>query len=96
MAKRYPDCQFSNSSPCNSCSLSNYGRDCRNSPINPIAHYREAAGLSQRELGELIGIEQTPQQRISEWERGYRVPTAKHLSLISKALNVTIEELLEE
>jgi len=95
MAKRYPHCQFSEKSMCSMCSLSNYGRDCRNNPVNPIAYRRELTGLSQRELGEIIGFKKSPQSRISEWEIGKVIPGSTNLLKLAKALNCQIADLME-
>lgn len=44
---------------------------------------RDAAGLTQRELGEQIGVEG---MFISRWERGAHLPSRKYLPLLAAAL----------
>lgn len=58
-----------------------------------IKKLRKIKKLSQEELAELSGLHRT---YISSLERGRRNPTLTTLSLISKGLNVTIDELLKE
>lgn len=55
-----------------------------------IREAREAAGLTQTELADKIGSEQT---RISEIERGQHVPQIARLFLLADALGVTVDEL---
>lgn len=53
---------------------------------------RVELGLSQTDLGSDLGV---PQNRISDWELGYRVPTVESLIRISKALDVDVSVLVE-
>ena len=94
MARRYQDCQFADDSTCETCSLGNYDRDCRNNPVNAVAYYRIRADLSQQELGELLGIEKTPQTRVSEWERGKKRPGRKYLAKLAEILGCSVADLL--
>ena len=58
-----------------------------------IQKIRERKGLSQRRLSEISGV---PQQTISAIEQGVRKnPGISTLQMLSKALDCTIEELLE-
>lgn len=59
-----------------------------------IKKYRTAKGLTQEQLGELVGV---TTQAVSKWERG-GVPDAELLPDLSRALNVSIDALfgLEE
>ncbi|HEX6554462.1 MAG TPA: helix-turn-helix domain-containing protein, partial [Ktedonobacteraceae bacterium] len=53
-----------------------FGRSC--------ARLRKSMGLTQRELGRLLGISE---QAVGQWERGKRSPTAQHLKrLLALAL----------
>lgn len=52
---RYPDCQRSDGD-CSVCSLSSYGRDCRNAPVNTIAYLRAKRGMTQQQLADAAGI----------------------------------------
>lgn len=47
---------------------------------------RLALGLSQRAVGERMRLT-TPQQRIGEWERGVRSPSADNLASWAAALD---------
>lgn len=92
--KRYEDCCMEHSN-CSSCSLSNYGRDCRNNPIKNLAYYRTANGLSQKALAEKSGC---TANHIGDLERGLRnINTISAIKLykIAKALGTTMENLLE-
>lgn len=56
-----------------------------------IRRAREAAGLSQRELGDLCGVSQSA---VNLWEsEGGNVPRPKRLQLIANQLKVSVEEL---
>lgn len=55
--------------------------------------YREAAGLTQRELAEKIEVTHS---NINYWENSSKLPKSNYLLPIAKALNVSVEELLGE
>lgn len=57
-----------------------------------ILKLRKSKGLSQEKLGEQIGV---TRQTISNWELGETTPNPKQLKLLSKELNISIDELLE-
>lgn len=59
--------------------------------MNNIRFYREKIGLSQADLGKLIGVSR---QTISAWEDGDREPSFTKLLTISKVMKVSIELLL--
>ena len=52
---------------------------------------RKKAGLTQRELGERLGISPVG---IAQWENGLRTPKIETLQKISDALNVPISKLM--
>jgi DNA-binding transcriptional regulator LsrR (DeoR family)/transcriptional regulator with XRE-family HTH domain len=56
-----------------------------------LRQMRERRGLTQRELGQRLGIGNAS---ISLWESGTRVPTVTHLYLLCKALQFSADELL--
>ena len=60
--------------------------------------WRAMRGLTQRELGELIGIDGEGSQKtvIWQWETGRRVPNTESLSRLAQALNCSLTELLKE
>lgn len=53
---------------------------------------RKKAGLTQKELGERLGISPVG---IAQWENGLRTPKIETLQKISDALNVPISKLME-
>jgi transcriptional regulator with XRE-family HTH domain len=55
--------------------------------------FRHAAGLSQRELAQKVGVIHS---NINYWENSGKLPKAELLIPISHALGVTVEELLGE
>lgn len=57
-----------------------------------ILKLRKSKGLSQEQLGEQV---QVTRQTISNWELGETSPNPEQLKLLSKALNISIDELLE-
>ena len=57
-----------------------------------IFELRKKAGLSQEQLGEKINV---TRQTISNWELGETSPNPEQLKLISKELNVSVDELLD-
>ena len=57
-----------------------------------ILELRKRYGLSQEQLGEKINV---TRQTISNWELGETSPNPEQLKLISKTLNISIDELLD-
>ena len=57
-----------------------------------IYEYRKKSYLSQEQLSERINV---TRQTISNWELGETQPNAEQLKLLSKELNVSIDELLD-
>ena len=57
-----------------------------------ILELRKKSGLSQEQLGEKINV---TRQTISNWELGETSPNPEQLKLISKELNISIDELLD-
>ena len=55
--------------------------------------YREAAGLTQRELASKINVTHS---NINYWENSNKLPKSNFLIAIAKALNVSVDELLGE
>jgi len=58
---------------------------------NKILELRKKSGLSQEQLGEKINV---TRQTISNWELGETSPNPEQLKLLSKAFNVSLDELL--
>lgn len=57
-----------------------------------ILSLRKKNGLSQEQLGEKINV---TRQTISNWELNETAPNPEQLKLLSKALKVSIDELLD-
>ncbi len=57
-----------------------------------ILKLRKQQGLSQEQLGEKVDV---TRQTISNWELGETAPNPEQLKLLSKALHVSIDELLD-
>ena len=57
-----------------------------------ILNYRKKSGLSQEKLGEKVNV---TRQTISNWELDQTAPNPEQLKLLSKALNVSVDELID-
>ncbi len=60
---------------------------------NNISRMRTARGLSQAELADLVGITQS---MVAQIERGSKVPTVVLAVDIARALNGTINDIVNE
>ena len=59
-----------------------------------VSHYRNEAGLSQKELADMIGV---PQSTIARIEVGRQKQVRlEYLERIARVLNVTLHHLLED
>lgn len=56
-----------------------------------IAAVRKAAGLTQEQLGELVGVSR---QAVSKWEAGQTVPDAVTMAVLCEALHVSADYVL--
>lgn len=57
-----------------------------------ILELRKKNGLSQEQLGDKVNV---TRQTISNWELGETSPNPEQLKLLSKALNISIDDLLD-
>ena len=57
-----------------------------------ILKLRKKISISQEQLGEQVGV---TRQTISNWELGETSPNPEQLKLLSKSLNISIDDLLE-
>lgn len=57
-----------------------------------IAHLRERAGLTVRDLQEIFGFS-TP-QAIYKWQHGAALPTIDNLVVLAMVFNVPIDEII--
>lgn len=93
MRRKYRDCQRQDGN-CTLCSLVSYGRDCRNRPISNLEWARLAAGLGQKELAELSGVNVKYIQNV-EWCKGEAGNmAAKNLLALADALGVDARDLI--
>jgi DNA-binding XRE family transcriptional regulator len=90
--KRYPECVREDRG-CESCSLSSYGRDCRNNPVNKLAYLRNMAGLTQQALADKAGIHIRQVQKL-EYERDVANVHFRIGIALADALGVDPHELL--
>ena len=58
--------------------------------MDVIAKYREAAGLTQRQLADLVGV---TDQTISNLERGANSPTLDTARALARVLGIPVEAL---
>ncbi len=58
-----------------------------------IAYLRKKIGLTQEQLGEMLGISG---KSVSKWERGITFPSVFLLKKLSKIMKVSCDELLEK
>ena len=56
-----------------------------------LATLRQAAGLTQQQLADAVGVKQS---NIAFWERAAKPPRGEVLPALAKALGVSIDELL--
>ena len=59
-----------------------------------IKKARKAKGLTQEQLGELVGFQS--QSPIAQWELGIRIPKLETIVKISRALQINPLELLPD
>ncbi|MBQ8862834.1 MAG: helix-turn-helix transcriptional regulator, partial [Clostridia bacterium] len=59
---------------------------------NLISKLREEKGLSQSELGSLLGV---TNKAVSRWENGRGYPDTSLLLKLSDVLEITVDELLK-
>lgn len=61
-------------------------------PMNNMARRREAAGLTQGRVADLLGMERSG---VAKWETGVALPRADKLPILAKLYGCTIDELFE-
>lgn len=93
MRRKYGDCQRQDGN-CTLCSLVNYGRDCRNRPISKLEWARLAAGLGQKDLADLSGVNVRYIQNVELGASEAGNMTARNLLSLAKALGVEPDNLI--
>lgn len=58
-----------------------------------VLEFRIKKGISQAKLSEMVGVQQSS---ISQYETGLTTPSVQVLVKIAKALDVTVDALLED
>lgn len=92
--KRYPDCQFEHGGDCAACSLSSYGRDCRNAPVNQLAYMRTRAGMTQNQLSKKTGLTVTYLSKLETSDRTINNVRLSSAVKIADALGITDVRLM--
>lgn len=59
--------------------------------METLKQFRIESGMTQKELGEAVGVNRTV---ITHWENGDTSPRVEHLPRIADALGVSIDELV--
>ena len=73
--------------------MADYRKAPRRTNDSPIARIRMERGLTQGQLADMVGCYA---KDISRWETGERNPSAKALKALAKALDCTLDELVDE
>ncbi len=58
---------------------------------NNLKEYRLKAGLTQKQVAKLIGVNN--EERVCHWEKGNNVPTTFNLMKLCKIYNIKMEKL---
>lgn len=93
MRRKYGDCQRQDGD-CTVCSLVICGRDCHNRPITKLEWARLGAGIEQKQLADLSGVNVRQIQRVELGEAEVGNLTAKNLLALADALGVELRDLI--
>lgn len=91
--RKYGDCQRKDGN-CALCSLVNYGRDCRGRPITKLEWARLAAGIGQKELAGLSGVNVKYIQNVELGKSDAGNLAARNLLALARALGVDPNSLI--
>jgi transcriptional regulator with XRE-family HTH domain len=61
--------------------------------VRNLERLRKAAGLTQAQLAEMVGVDQAT---VSRWEQGERSPMIATAFAVANALHCTIDDLLKD
>lgn len=92
--KRYLDCQRSDGN-CSVCSLSSYGKDCRNEPVNRLAYWRSMSNLSQSQLACAVGISVRTLQDYEQNRKPIERAAAITVYHLARAVGKTVEDIID-
>ncbi|NLW89190.1 MAG: helix-turn-helix transcriptional regulator [Clostridiaceae bacterium] len=59
--------------------------------MNSFEYFRRKANLTQKEVAEALGLDQTT---VSRWERGRKLPRAERLPAIAILYRCSVDDLL--
>lgn len=92
--KKYKDCQRTDGF-CGVCSLANYGRDCKNEPINNLVFARTGLEMTQQDLAEKSGINIRQIQKYESGGCDIGNMTLRNACRLADALETDVSELAE-
>lgn len=82
-------------SDCSACSLSSYGRDCRNAPASTLAYLRKQRGMTQQQLAGAAHISIGQVTKFEYGERDIGGASLRVAIALADALDVSdLRELL--
>jgi len=61
--------------------------------LNPFEFFRRRTNLTQAEVAEMLGLDQTT---VSRWERGRKLPRADRLPKIAAIYRCSVDDLLRK
>lgn len=61
--------------------------------MNPIKKIRKERGLTQKQLSEMIMVNQST---VAMWETGKSLPRSNHLIRVAQVLECSVDELLQK
>jgi len=61
--------------------------------LNPFEYYRKNSNMTQKQVADILGLDQTT---VSRWEKGRKLPRAERLMAISKLYGCKVEDLLPQ
>lgn len=93
MRRRYGDCQRGDGN-CAACPLVNYGRDCHNRPVTPLAWARMSNDMDQPTLAAKSGVNLRTIQKVENGEADSGNLTARNLLALADALGVDPHDLI--
>ncbi len=60
--------------------------------MNPFLYFRKKTGLTQEEVADILGLDQTT---VSRWECGRKFPRAERLTGIAGLYRCSVDDLLK-
>lgn len=91
--KRHSDC-IRPDGLCGACSVASHGKDCHGNSINKLLYQRSLAGLTQRELSEVSGVNIRQIQRYENDTSDLGNMTLRNAIALSNALNCEVSDFV--